>query len=973
MSSLESQRNLTDHGVRMPRSGRMCGKAHQVVIQRNPCSTFKLGTWNVRTLLRPGKLEELKEQMKKAELDILGVCETRWAGKGDFVSEDFRVIHSGNEKSGRSGVAVILRGKWKNNVLNTYHLNDRIIMIKLHAQPTDIYIIQIYMPTSNSTDDEVENIYEQMEELLAITEEKSNVFIMGDFNGSVGEQNSTSNCIGKFGLGTQNDRGTRLLEFCEQLEFVISNTFFEVPKRRRYTWKAPGDMRRLQIDFILVKRKFRNQVQSSHTYPGFDIDSDHNLVMAKCNIKFKKRVLNIEKKWCLEKLKYDTLSEEFKIDLQKSECHSWEELKSSIVKTADNILGKNTLTPRKPWMTSSILDIIKERNFWRNKDTARYKELKNTITSKCREAKEKWMDEKSAEIEMMMNRNNNGVYAKVKKLQQNPKTRSNIVKDKDGKFLFDIANRWKEYLEELYTGEDILNEDEYVEKEENVDFNSKGPSIIIEEFSKAMKDLNDKKATGLDEIPGEILKNLDEKTEEALFKIISNCYEGGTLPDDFIKSKTITLPKKGNATDCANYRTIAILSHASKILLNITKNRLKGKIEQKIDEDQFGFRSGRGTREAILALRHIIERRVEVDKETYIAFIDLEKAFDKVDWRLLFKTLKDAEIDWKDRKFILNLYKTQSTIIDINGARKEAKIRQGVRQGCPLSPYLFNLFIERAINEMKENTNGVKINGQNIHSIRFADDIALLAESEQDINQMLNYLNQTLNKYKLKINAKKTKSMVISKTDHNIIANVKIENEPIQQVKEFCYLGSLISQDNKSTREIRRRIVLAKQAFEKKKTILTNKNLSLSTRKKFIKTYIWSILLYGCETWTMGKYERERLEAMEMWLWRRMTRTSWMERKRNEKILEEIGEERNLMKTLMKRKIKLVGHLLRHNDFITNILEGKVEGRRPRGRPRKSYFEDIMKLMDCNSYSQLKRSALDRSDWLQRQGSSFST
>lgn len=117
-----------------------------------------------------------------------------------------------------------------------------------------------------------------------------------------------------------------------------------------------------------------------------------------------------------------------------------------------------------------------------------------------------------------------------------------------------------------------------------------------------------------------------------------------------------------------------------------------------------------------------------------------------MDWRLLFKTLRDLGVDWKDRRFILNLYKAQLTIIDVNGLKKKAKIKQGVRQGCPLSSYLFNLLIETAINEMKINTNDVTINGQKIHSIRFAYDIVLLAESEQDTNHMLNFLNQSLTK-----------------------------------------------------------------------------------------------------------------------------------------------------------------------------------------------------------------------------------
>lgn len=128
-------------------------------------------------------------------------------------------------------------------------------MIKIYAEPTDIYVIQVYFPTSNSDDEEVENIYEQLEDLLKITEEKSNLFIIGDFNASVGEHNFTSATMRKFGLGKQNERRRRLLEFYEQINMIITNTFFETPKRRRYTWNAPGDIDRFQIDFILVKNK----------------------------------------------------------------------------------------------------------------------------------------------------------------------------------------------------------------------------------------------------------------------------------------------------------------------------------------------------------------------------------------------------------------------------------------------------------------------------------------------------------------------------------------------------------------------------------------------------------------------------------------------------------------------------------------------------------------------------------------------
>lgn len=126
------------------------------------------------------------------------------------------------------------------------------------------------------------------------------------------------------------------------------------------------------------------------------------------------------------------------------------------------------------------------------------------------------MDENSAEIEYLMNRNNNGVYAKVKGLQYEPSTRSNTVKDKEGKIVFDnekVAIRWKEYMEELYLGLEITNEDQYIENEEEVNNNMKGPPMDEDEFNKSLKDLSDKKATDVDGISSGILKSLDDKTK----------------------------------------------------------------------------------------------------------------------------------------------------------------------------------------------------------------------------------------------------------------------------------------------------------------------------------------------------------------------------------------------------------------------------------------------------------------------------
>lgn len=176
------------------------------------------------------------------------------------------------------------------------------------------------------------------------------------------------------------------------------------------------------------------------------------------------------------------------------------------------------------------------------------------------------------------------------------------------------------------------------------------------------------------------------------------------------------ITEKGNFNVRSNYRIIVFLSHPSKIFLNVVKNKIK----KRIDEDQFDFKSGRGTRESILSLWEMLQR-IGMGKSTCMAFVDLKKAFDKVNWKLLFMSLLNTCIDWKDSRFVFNLNKNQASKIEINSHKEEVEIRQG----CLLSHYLFNIFIEEAINEIKVNTNGISINGQKIHSIWFADDIAL--------------------------------------------------------------------------------------------------------------------------------------------------------------------------------------------------------------------------------------------------------
>lgn len=207
-------------------------------------------------------------------------------------------------------------------------------------------------------------------------------------------------------------------------------------------------------------------------------------------------------------------------------------------------------------------------------------------------------------------------------------------------------------------------------------------------------------------------------------------------------------------------------------------------------------------------------------------------------------------IDIKDKRIIHKLYLNEKDMITDKRSKsqEEANIEKGVRQGCNLSPTLFNLYIENTLKKLREDEiGGIKINDMLVQMLSFSDDIALIAESDEALGNMLTKMNDSCKEYKMKINKSKTKILICSKQE--LLSNITIENEKLETVQCFTYLGSKITHDGRSEMDINSRIAQAKQAFYKKKHLLTANTVSLNTRKNLIKSFVWSIALYyGAET-----------------------------------------------------------------------------------------------------------------------------
>ena len=207
--------------------------------------------------------------------------------KSDFTSITSHIYNCGQESLRRNGVAIIVKKIIQNALLGCNLINDRMISVCFQGKPFIITVIQVYAPTSNAKEAEVEQFCEDLKDLLELTCKKDVIFIIGDCNAKVGSQ-EIPGVTGKFSLGIQNEAGQRPTEFCQENTQVIANTLFQQHKRRLNTCTSPDGQYQNQVYYILFRQRWRSPIQSGKTRSGTDCGSDHELLISKFRLKFKK-------------------------------------------------------------------------------------------------------------------------------------------------------------------------------------------------------------------------------------------------------------------------------------------------------------------------------------------------------------------------------------------------------------------------------------------------------------------------------------------------------------------------------------------------------------------------------------------------------------------------------------------------------------------------------------------------------------
>ena len=227
---------------------------------------------------------------------------------------------------------------------------------------------------------------------------------------------------------------------------------------------------------------------------------------------------------------------------------------------------------------------------------------------------------------------------------------------------------------------------------------------------------------------------------------------------------------------------------------------------------------------------------------------------------------------------------------------------------------------------LEEAQAGIKIAKRNINNFRYADDTTLMAESEE-LKSLLMKVKEESEKLGLKLNIQKTKIMASSS-----ITSWQIHGETVETVADFTFLGSKITPDGDCSHEIKRHLLLGRKAMTNLDSILKSRDITLPTKVHLVKAMVFPVVMYGYESWTIKKAECRRIDAFELWCWRRLLRVPWTARRSNQSILKEINPEYSLEGLMLKLKLQYFGHLMRRTDSLEKTLMlGKTEGGMRRG------------------------------------------
>ena len=393
---------------------------------------------------------------------------------------------------------------------------------------------------------------------------------------------------------------------------------------------------------------------------------------------------------------------------------------------------------------------------------------------------------------------------------------------------------------------------------------------------------------------------------------------------------------------------------------------MKNAVDNQLQDKQAGFRKDRSCVDQIATLCIILEQPLEWNTSLYVNFIDYEKAFDSVHRPSLWKLMRYYGIPTKITNIVKNSYEDMSCrIIHAQQLTGSFPVKTGVRQGCLLSPFLFLLTIDWIMKTATmQKRNGIQWTlWTQLDDLDFADELALLSHTQQQMQDKTTAVSENSIRLGLSIHKGKTKVLKINAADR---PQITLDNEQLQEVNNFCYLGSIVDVEGGTDADVKTRIGKARAVFAQMRKTWTSSVLSLHTKIRLFNTLVKPVLLYGSETWRTTITTMKKVQTFINTCLRRILKIRWPDTISNENLWMQTNQK-PVDQDIMHRRWRWIGHTLRKPATSTTrtALSWNPQGKRKRGRPRNTWRRDLDADRKGTGYTwrQLETLAQDRAAW----------
>ena len=983
---------------------------------------LNIACWNMRSLVEDdGSLETARSRQDKRSLKgsverkavmmvwefkrysifAAGISETKWFNRNIYEVEDHVILHSGRQlpqegepvKRGE-GVGIVMGPEatkaWRDGGEQWEAVSSRIVSARLRLsggkKPQHLSMVSVYAPTFHSPQQDKDDFYADLQRVIDLVPDSDMLVILGDWNARVGSNldGVWDGVLGVHGLGKMNEAGMFLLSFCSMNCLSIMNTMYEKRDIHKRSWQHPGTKKWHSIDFILMRQSQRRRCIDVQVMRGADCWSDHKMVRAKLHLNWKplpkkkgtgSRLLN------MRDLREESTRTKFNIKLEGrlnqkwSECapvqEKWDVLVSSTKEVAQEVLS-TTSRKSADWFLECeqvIRPALEKRNqllsTWlasnSRADRMKYVKQKSAVQRLVRQEKNKWFQEKAAEIEYGMNRSRAG-WKSIRQLQvatwgMKPTTPRSIRNEcgemcKSSK---ECHLRWRNHFNKVLNVASSFDASviEAVEQRELLSELDKPPEE--DELETALNSIKSGKAGGKNGLTPELVKQVGCVFDEHLMELFKEVWKEGKVPQDWADAVLVAIPKKGDLSLCDNWRGISLLDVVGKVFAQIMKQRLQSVADTELAESQCGFRKGRGCIDMIFCARQVIEKSIEHVEPLYVVFVDLRKAYDSVPREAMWKVLGKYGIPRKMISLIQSFHENMSAELKVNGQILEGEISvsNGLRQGCTMAPTLFNLYLNLVVdvwrNQCSEdgitilfNVDGhlvgsrsSKFNTARWSELKFADDTAIFGPSRDKIIHAMSKLFTVTAQFGLTISVSKTKAMVVGGSDEEC-QDIQVGERVIEMVEEFKYLGSVLACNGSIRSDVKERVAKASRTYGcLKKSVFQNRLLTTQTKRAVYKAAVLGTLLYGSETWTTKRGPTQLLETFNNRCLRGILGITHVqqreERITSSQVRKKIGMTELIAEMVTLRRLRWLGHMARMSD--TRMPKQALFGRFKKARP----------------------------------------